>query len=241
MEIGEKIAKANELFGEDKCPFCNKAEHPFPDKKKIDISKIKSKPASLGCGDLSPKQAPGKYGRAKHHLIPAHQCYTRLHRIAAMGQSVGYDINGKQNGIPLPTVWNRYVVNGESVKFGDLDDSDPEKNEIRNRAMKATGAQWHVGNHHYDIPELEDSTEDMGDEGELDHKPYDEVVLQKLLDIADKLVSHNLCETDEQDKVKEFLDKLCKEIHKSLTDFENGTEKSFPYYVSKWAMAYKNN
>jgi hypothetical protein len=158
-----------------------------------------------------------------------------------MGQSVGYDINGKQNGIPLPTVWNKYEVNGGSVKFGELDDNSPEKNDIRNRAMKATGAQLHVGNHHYDIPELKDSTEDMGDEGELDHKPYDEAVLRELLKIADMVVSQNFCETDEQDKVKALLDELCQKIHKSLTAFKNGTEKSFPYYVSKWAMAYKNN
>lgn len=170
-------------------------------------------------------------------MIPAKQCYTKLHRIAAMGQSVGYNINGEQNGIPLPTVWNKYKVNGKSVNFGKIDDEN-EKDKIRFAAMKATGAQWHVGNHHYDMPEAEDKTDDMTDEGELDHLPYDEVVLKELLKIADKAVSKHLCEDDEQDKIKEKLDALCKKIETKLNNFNKNPKTSFPYYVSKWALKF---
>jgi hypothetical protein len=86
---------------------------------------------------------------------------------------------------------------------------------------------------------MEDTTEDMGDEGELDHQPYDEVVLWELIDIADQAVSDNLCESDEQDSIKGQLDELCEEINTCLINFKNSPKKSHPYYVSKWAMAYK--
>jgi len=240
-EIGEKVNQANIKFEKGTCPFCNKPEHPWegPKKKKVDISKIKSKPKKLGCGSLKPKESEGKYGRARHHMIPVHQCYTRLWRIAEMGESVGYDINGKQNGIPLPTVWNKYNVDGVSVNFGDIKD-EAKKNEIRWAAMKATGAQWHVGNHHYDVPEKEDTTEDMDDEGELNHQPYDSVVLRKLLKIADKVVSKNFCETEDQDKVKLLLDELCKQIKKNLNAFGDNPKNSYPYYVSRVALDYEN-
>ena len=238
-QIGELVEKANEEFGKDKCPFCNQNEHPWPKKKKVDINKIRSKPRSLGCGNLSPKQSRGKYGRARHHMIPVHQCYTKLHRIAAMGQSVGYNINGKQNGIPLPTVWNKYKISGKSelVNFGEIKEED-KKNKIRWTAMKKTGAQWHVGNHHYDMPDKEEQTEDMDDEGELDHEPYDSVVLRKLLKIADKAVSAHLCETNNQDKIKKALDGLCKEIKDGLNAFKDNPDNSKPYYVSKVALDY---
>ena len=114
---------------------------------------------------------------------------------------------------------------------GDITD-EAKKNEIRWAAMKATGAQWHVGNHHYDIPEKEDSTENMEDEGELDHKPYDSVVLRELLKISDRVVSANLCDTEEQNKIKPLLDELCDEIRKRLDAFKDNPQNSFPYYVS---------
>jgi len=241
-QIGEKVDKSNEEFIKDTCPFCNQPEHPWPEKKEIDISKIESKPRSLGCGNLTPKQSKGKYGRARHHMIPVHQCYTRLRRIAAMGQSVGYNINGSQNGIPLPTAWNKYKVDGlpEPINFGDIEDEEV-KDKIRNDAMKTTGAQWHVGNHHYDIPKKEDTTEDMEDEGELDHHPYDEVVLSKLLKIADKAVSSNLCDTKDQNKIQSALDKLCKDIETALNLFKNKPKDSYPYFVSIWAKNYERN
>jgi len=236
-QLGEGIAITTIAVDANKCPFCDRDEHDFPEKKKVDVSQIKSKPASLGCGDLSPKQEKGKYGRARHHMIPAHQCYTKVLRIARRGEAVGYDINNKKNGIPLPTVWNEYEVNGENVNFGDLPET--EKDKIRNSVMRETGAQWHVGNHHYETPEMEDATDGMSDEGELDHQPYDIVVLKKLRKIADKARSKKLCDTDEQDKVTLDLDKLCKEIETKLNKFKSNPSSSKQYFVSKWAMAFK--
>ena len=238
-QIGEGVAVTTITVDADKCPFCGKDEHDFPEKKKVDISKIKSIPAALNCGNLSPMQEKGKYGRARHHMIPAHQCYTKLQRIAEMGEAVGYDINNEKNGIPLPTVWNKYKINGKRINFGKL--NEDQKNHIRNNAMRETGAQWHVGNHHYEIPEMEDTTDGMSDEGELDHYPYDIVVLKKLRKTADKARSKNLCETNDQDKVKLDLDKLCKEIKTKLNKFKDNPSSSHPYYVSKWAMSFKND
>ena len=157
-----------------------------------------------------------------------------------MGQSVGYDINGMQNGIPLPTVWNKYNVDGIMLNFGEIKDEN-KKNEIRSSAMSVTGSQWHVGNHHFDDPQNEDSTEEMDDEGDLDHHPYDEVILWKLIGIADNAVTAGLCKTQDQTEIKNDLDELCKEIRDCLNDFKNGSEKSYPYYVSEWAMKFKKD
>lgn len=238
MEIGEAVHVSNVTMEADKCVFCGEKEHDFPEKKKVDISKIKSKPKNLGCGDLSPKQEKGKYGRARHHMIPVHQCYTKLNRIVQMAESVSYDINGKQNGIPLPTCWNPYKVNGKNINFGKIEDEEI-KNGIRNAAMRDTGAQWHVGNHHYDIPEKEDTTEDMEDEGDLDHQPYDEAVLWALLAIADKFGTPSICEEDKQEKIKDYLDKLYSDIKKKLNNFASNPSKSYPYYVSLYAMKFE--
>ena len=238
MQLGEAIHLSNITVEADKCFFCGEAEHDFPDKKEVDTSKVKSKPKSLGCGDLSPKQKKGKYGRARHHMIPVHQCYTKLERIVQMAESVGYNINGSQNGIPLPTCWNPYKVNGSSVNFGKIEDMEA-KNAIRDEAMRETGAQWHVGNHHYDIPEKEDTTDDMDDEGALDHQPYDEVVLWELLDIADQFGVPKICEDEDQSKIKDLLDELCSEIKQKLDAFKVNPKNSHPYYVSLYAMGFE--
>lgn len=55
-DIGEAVQESNDNFGKNKCPFCNKDEHPWPEKKPIDISKIKSTPSTLKCDDLDPEQ-----------------------------------------------------------------------------------------------------------------------------------------------------------------------------------------
>ena len=238
MDIGEVVHVSNITLGPDQCPFCGNAEHDFPEKQDVDISKVKSKPKSLGCGCLTPKEKCGKYGRARHHMIPVHQCYTRLKRIVTMAESVKYDINGKQNGIPLPTCSNPYTVNGKEINFGKIEDQEV-KNEIRNAAMRETGAQWHVGNHHYDIPEKEDTTDGMEDEGELDHQPYDIVVLRDLLRIADQFGVPSICEEEKQDSIKELLDELCDEISSKLNAFADDPSKSYPYYVSLYAMNFE--
>ena len=222
---------------EESCPICGKTAHDFPEKKPVDIDTIKSKPRSLGCGHLNPREQRGKYGRARHHMIPVHQCYTKVVRLAQMAESVGYNINGKQNGIPLPTVWNKYEADGQKKNFGEL--NDDQKNEIRNSAMRMTGGQWHVGHHHYDLPEKEDATEDMEDEGELDHVPYDMEVIKQLTRLAKKILNADLCEAEDQSKVKDRLDNLCKDIESKLNAFKANPKSSKPFYVSKWAMIFE--
>lgn len=82
------------------------------------------------------------------------------------------------------------------------------------------------------------SLRERWDEGELDHLPYDEVVLWELLGIADMTVAAHLCEADDQSKVKEALDELCKEIKSKLNAFKDNPSSSHPYYVSRSSLEY---
>lgn len=247
-EIAEMVAAPNLAFSEDKCPFCNKDPNADPhdsQPEEVDIDKIKSIPSNLG--DLSIGQKQGDFGRARHHLIPAIQCFKQVRRLAKMALLAGYDINNTNNGIGLPTVWNMYEVDGydEPQNFGDLKEHPiNEKEIIRNKVMKKKGLQWHVGNHHYTVPKDECRTENMSDEGSLDHDPYDVVVVRELLRIMNSLRKADLCDDGNQDKVVSELDELCKKIRAKLKAFKV-PKKSKPYFVSqaalKFMMDFPNN
>jgi hypothetical protein len=243
MELGE-LAAAAPMFLEDspdKCPFCGKPLKGEPHtkdevEKDTDPDKIKSEPRKLNCKDLSPKQIKGKYGRARHHIIPAIQCFKMVVRVARMALQVDYEINNKKNGIPLPTVWNPYKINGSSYKFGDL--SEPQKNQICNTVMYELGAQWHVGNHAYSIDESE--TEDMNDEGEIDHQPYDVEVIKCLIRLGLEIEEAKFCENKkDKNAIKELLDELSDEIIRDkLNAFKAIPSNSAPFFVSAAALKY---
>lgn len=243
MEVGElaHVAPAFMEDSSDKCPFCGKSMKGKPHTEKeaekdTDPEKIKSKPGSLGCGHLSPKEKRGRYGRARHHIIPAIQCFKRIPRVARMALLVDYDINNKKNGIPLPTVWNPYTVGGASMKFGEL--SGAQKDEIRDDVMQELGAQWHVGNHAYKIKESE--TEDMDDEGKIDHQPYDIEVIKCLIKLGLKVEQAKICEKNkDKNKIKDYLDKLSDvTIRTKLNNFKKAPPSSKPFYVSAAALKY---
>ncbi len=240
MEVGELVAAPNKSFDKEKCPFCGDPPHDFLGKDdEADIEKIKSDPSQLDCPDLVPKQHRGAYGRARHHLIPAIQCFKQLRQLATMAISVGYDINDPPNGISLPTVWNKYDINEKKQqKFGDLEGF--EKDQIRYKVMNDLGLQWHVGNHHYNIPIDEDSTENMSDEGSLDHQSYDIVVVEKLLEIHDTATKASLCEKKKQKNIKYRLEKLSVEIEEKLKAFSNPKD-SDPYFVSYAALKFSKD
>jgi len=236
-EIAELVAAPTVQLSSDKCPFCNKSPHDYPAKTKDpDLDTIVSKPAQLKCKTIS-GGGPGKYSTAKHHMIPAIQCFKQVRRLAAMALSVGWDVNDPKNGIPLPTVRNQYTRNdGTQENFGRL--THDEKEMIRNGVMQQLGKQWHVGNHHYEIPSTaESTTEEMSDEGSLDHEPYDIVVVRRLLEILSELFDENLCEDDNQEEVKSELDDLCQEIKDKLNAFKE-PKSSYPFYVSRAALQF---
>lgn len=216
----------------DKCPFCHKAPHDFASKKESEDKKIVSKPSGLG--NLSiPGTAPGKWGRARHHIIPAIQCFAMVKRLARMAMSVGYDINAPRNGIGLPTIKNKYICNGITDNFGNF--SKEEKKQIAFKMMDESGKQWHVGNHHYVMNKEETSPENMDDEGEIDHLPYDQEVIKKLIDELDQWDQTDLCQSEDDfsEEAKECMNKISDDIREKLDNFQYGGSK--PFYVSETA------
>ena len=172
-----------------------------------------------------------------------------------MALSAGYDINDPSNGIPLPTVKNQYRLNkndgsypvenrqdATSAKnFGKLDDD--EKITIRNHWMETLGAQWHVGNHHYEVNgENEEDPEGMSDEGAIDHAPYDIEVVKALIKEGRKLIKFNLCKTDEDhsETIKNIMNAISKDIKTKLNRFKNNPKDSYPFYVSIAALNFAN-
>ncbi|WP_224372324.1 AHH domain-containing protein [Hyalangium versicolor] len=233
MELNERVNAQMLESSPDTCPFCNKARHELAWEEKGDPDqKIVSRPSSLNCPDL-PGSAPGAYGRARHHIVPAIQCFAVVKRFARMALLVGYNINDPKNGISLPTVKNPYQYNGRQLNYGDLPPNVQE--DIANKAMKTTGGQWHVGHHEWKyIDELED-------EGEIPHEPYNKAVIQRLIDEAQILERAGLCEEkdDPKDKVRTIMENISNvEIRDKLKAFAEQPTKSAPYYVSYLALKY---
>lgn len=241
-QIGElvKVSAVDETK-DDKCPFCYKARHDFPSKKKKPAAKVTSKPNQLACAKL-PVTGPWRHTTANHHLISAIQCFAQVRRLVRMATMVGYDINDPPNGISLPTVANNiaYTINGEGPqKFGKFDDAD--KRAIAFAVMDQARAQWHVGHHGFEV----DIPDDWGDELDDDHightVSYDTTVIEELLAIMDAWVDAGWCqeEEDKSDKLKADMDQLSRTIHGKLDMFATPSPaSSTPYFVSRQAFEY---
>jgi hypothetical protein len=238
-EVGELVGAPMVEVQKDECPFCGKSPHDSKWENKKPNMKVVSRPKNLGDLPLTPPKKKGCYGRARHHIIPAIQCFAMLPRLVAMASMVNYNINAKENGIGLPTVWNPYKLsNGTPVKFGDLKKDDPEKKRIQYDAMRTTKAQWHVGNHHWKPdkgPEGECGTEDMADEGKIDHGSYDMEVIKRLFDFMCNVLAAELCEDpeDNSEEVKKRLEEISNvEIRGKLNNFKTNPSESKPFFVS---------
>jgi len=251
MELMEKIAFAltqNEDI-KDKCPFCGKAPHDFPKKKKgaKASTKVKSKPKNLGVSQLD-GCGQGKWTTAAHHLIAAKQCYAVLAPLVRMGNLAGYDINSSPNGIALPTFKNPYKGDrwggSKTVKkkYGDLGPTEKEK--VAFWVMDSTKAQWHCGHHAFEQQADWDETEG-GDDSEMSHvASYDTAIIDKLYEIWEKYRPKKgtpFCEKpkdDETDLITD-LDNLSAAIKASIDKFSTGKPaESKPYFVSALAVKY---
>ena len=225
---------------DDKCPFCYKAPHEFPAKKKSPNTHVVSKPSQLGCADL-PVAGPWNHTTAKHHLISAMQCFAKVRRLVRMASMVAYDINDPPNGIALPTVANNitYTVGGKGpAKYGTF--SEPEKTTIAFAVMDQALAQWHVGHHAFTVEIPVDWAEEAN-ESDLGHEvSYDQSVIKELLDILVECTRSPLCmEEDENSTLKEEMDGLSERIKKKLDKFgANAPRQSAPFYVSRMAHDY---
>ena len=247
MEIGEAVAVSNQadMKNKDLCPLCYKSLDGHNKLKKTnDLEEVVSHPEQLKCDPIPIVAGAPPYTTAAHHLIPALQAYNRVHRIVRMGQAVGYDINAKPNGLPLPTCLNPYHDNRA---YGDLPDDDlanPEnkrtKQAIAEGVMVATGKQWHVGSHNYKQPADESSPVEGGDK-ELGHEvSYESSVIRLLLELCNDVTASPVCETKtESTDFIGRMNQLSADIADALDEFgRQNPWKSRPFFVSRRAYLY---
>ncbi len=249
-QINLLVSTPNLSDDRSKCPFCNEDEHPFPGKKEDNPDySVVSNPGSLGCEDIADYDADYPWAMAKHHLISAKQCFARLNPIIRMAKMTGYDINGKPNGIGLPTISSKVDYpcdDGTRESYGWGGNSDRKKN-IAYKVMTAAKAQWHVGHHSLELevdPGYEWGDEiDTSTEGHL--VKYDVKIVEELIKIMMywKKPEFDLCnqdsDDDNTDKFIKSMDDLSESIEKKLNCFSSGNPKgSNPLYVSKLAHSY---
>jgi hypothetical protein len=214
----------------NKCPICEKAPHDTTKDKKEDKGELKSIPANLGCTPLVPKPSlvasKLHYTTAAHHLIPARQCLAKFPRLSQMCKAVGYDVNNKQNGMPLPTVGQKEKNAYGGQKYGRLPPED--KMLVSFIIMEEVDLQWHVGHHNWVLLNL--------DTDDINHPPnYDKLVKLKLRKIEKdiKQQGKKICDPDKKEPGKEVITKLNTE-----SQTIKGKIKSWKkYFVS--ALAYE--
>jgi len=246
MELQELVA-ANlaDTAASDKCPFCGNDPHGFGKNEDAKPSlEVKSIPSSLGCAEIS-GGGPGRYTTAAHHLICAIQCYKQVRRLVRMGSLVGYDINSSPNGMPLPTVCNKYRNNTVNYsKLGEEVDEDglSEKDRVAFAMMDATRAQWHVGSHSFEIKIEDYDTTEGGDSQEYLHTTsYDNEVIRLLLEIVTDFGRDELCakDKDNRDTFINTMNDISDSIKTKLKEFEQSNPiASSPLFVSDRSVRY---
>lgn len=192
------------------CPICEDATHPerTTSDKKAGKGDLESKPGNLGCTSIDQLPSLPNYTTAAHHLIPAIQCLSKFHRLCQMCETVGYNVNNSNNGIPLPTCAqgddNSYTSSGS--KYGKL---KPEhKTDVAFQIMMGTDKQWHVGHHNYKMP----APKSDPNTDRIKHPPnYDRLVKSQLreLEIQTHKEGKDICSpSDEKESGQEVISKL---------------------------------
>lgn len=132
MEIGESIVPPTSSQHDPTCPFCAGADPILRGLTTHKGSENSSSKLATNLGDqpsyVLPKdlieEFPVNVAPAAHHLIPGNQAmdghpieqYTSTKVNGELLEDIGYDINGKENGVWLPTYPDIYK--GKSVPVG---------------------------------------------------------------------------------------------------------------------------
>jgi hypothetical protein len=173
MEIAESVSPPLSGAHDNTCPFCNGEE---PVLRGLTTHKGSENSSSTLAGNLRDKPTyilekgvvedfPVPVVPAAHHLIPGNQAmdghpieqYTTTKVNGQLLEDIGYDINGKENGVWLPTFPDIYKKKKVSVKgkifkgleigkqkWGDM--SEEDKIPIVNIIQSKWG-QAHIGDH----------------------------------------------------------------------------------------------
>lgn len=239
MQVGERAEALIDYFAVDAdgCPFCFMPRHDSPTVGDASDIPVVSLPAEIGCEPI-PGAGAGRYATARHHLVPALQCYAKVPQLVRMGDAVSFDINHPGNGMALPTVAGPYLLDGAQKGFGELPES--RRVLIARYWMRELASQWHDGDGHLDRPLEERDPAGMEDEGSLDHPGYDQVVIARLMREMAQLATARPCQ-DDQDRSAEIRERLQAisdvEIRGKLSAFAE-PRASHPFFVSRYAWAF---
>lgn len=173
MEIGESVSPPSSGQHDSTCPFCAGAEPVLRGLTTHKGSENSSSTLATNLGDQPTyvlekdlvEEFPVNVVPAAHHLIPGNQAmdghaieeYTTTTVGSDLLEDIGYDINGEENGVWLPTFPDIYKnksikLKGKTFKGVDISKSmwgdlpEEEKIPIVNLIQSRWG-QAHIGDH----------------------------------------------------------------------------------------------
>ena len=176
------------------------------------------------------------WNKAAHHMISrnAAYCNGNYRQLVKLGNYFGYDINCQENCCFLP------CLGKDDAGFRKKESHF--KNAQAYEVMKASGLQWHVGNHQYTVNLPESVLNRYPLLKEMDC--YNVKINKELEKIQGKCQErfHNVCiEKDYEEHRRWFMEKmngLSAEIEKHLDMFSRNPRDSHPYFVSSKALKY---
>jgi len=143
MQIGESVSPPSSGMHDSTCPFCQGTDPILRGLKTHKGSENKSSTLATNLGDKPTyilekgllEEFPVNVAPAAHHLIPGNQAmdshpienFTTTEVNKNLLEDIGYDINGKENGIWLPTFPDIYKNKSVEVDGGAFKGYDISK------------------------------------------------------------------------------------------------------------------
>ena len=168
-----------------------------------------------------------------HHLISVNAAYNIHPELVKLGNYFGYDINCEENCCFLPC-WE----NGDG--YGDK--TSHFKKAQAYEVMKASGMQWHVGQHDYKISIPDNMKEKYPELKTIDC--YNDKInkdINELSEACNKRFKGKCLEKNYEEYRHWFIERmniLSGKIEKHLNLFSQDPKKSYPYFVSAEALRY---
>ena len=168
-----------------------------------------------------------------HHMISINAAYCQYPELVKLGNYFGYDINSEANCCFLPC-W----------ESGDGYGQKPShfKKAQAYDVMKASGLQWHVGQHSYRLDFPESILIKYPELRSI--KNYNDLINTELKQILAECQSRfsRICIAAHYEEHKKWflsrLNALSSEIERHLAAFKGSGRNSFPFFVSAEAFRY---
>ena len=168
-----------------------------------------------------------------HHLISIKAAYCQHPALVKLGNYFGYNINCQENCCFLPC-WE----SGDGYGQKTLHFKKAQAYEV----MKASGMQWHVGQHTYRVDLTSGILEKYPELRSIDC--YNDKLNKDIKEILSACSNRftGVCLEENYKEHKEWfigeMNNLSKSIEKYLNKFGYAPRNSFPYFVSLEALKY---